>query len=167
MNKEIERKYLLPSFPQELLDSGKLKLISRVTIEQTYLAMDDAEEVRVRKLSPDNGDEASYTHTYKRGKGFSREEVEYEISSSIYHQLLDGSGRAPLVKTRTTVEEDGRIFEMDEYHQYQFMTVEAEFASEEEAVSFQPPAWFGSEVGGEVEYRNKRLWASLQKGAKP
>jgi adenylate cyclase len=164
MNKEIERKYLLNAFPQHLITDGTLKPTGRKTIEQTYLALTESEEIRVRKLSKD-GEEPSYTHTFKRGHGLSREEAEYEIEADIYHQLLDGTGRAPLVKTRTKVlDPNGRLFEIDEYHQFNLITVEAEFESEEEALDFTPPAWFGPEVGSEQEYRNKQLWASVQRG---
>jgi adenylate cyclase len=163
MNHEIERKYLLPAYPQDLIDSGELIVKSRKTIEQTYLALTEEEEIRVRKLSSE-GSAPVYTHTYKRGHGLSRGEAEYEISEQIYRQLLENTGRAPLVKTRTKVTAGSdKIVEIDEYHQFNLLTVEVEFDSEEEALAFTPPAWFGSEVGSEMEYRNKELWASVQK----
>lgn len=163
MNKEIERKYLLPSFPHDQVKDGAIRITARKTIEQTYLALTESEEIRVRKLSRD-GEEPSYTHTFKRGHGLSREEAEYTIEADIYRQLLEGTGRAPLIKTRTVVEDrEGRVFEIDEYHQFHLLTVEAEFRSEEEARAFTPPAWFGPEVGSEEEYRNKQLWASVQR----
>lgn len=162
MNLEIERKYVLPAFPKSQIEAGELVMTGRKTIEQTYLALTEAEEIRVRRLTQEGGG-AVYTHTFKRGHGMSREESEYEISEDVYHQLLDGSGRSPLIKTRTKVQDStGRIFEIDEYRQFKLMTVEAEFASEEEALAFVPPAWFGKELGSEEAYRNKTLWASVQ-----
>jgi adenylate cyclase len=162
MNLEIERKFFLPAFPEGLITAGELKVAGRKTIEQTYLALTESEEIRVRKLTQE-GTDPTYTHTFKRGHGLSREEAEYSISSDIYRQLLDGSGRAPLIKTRTKVLDPlGRLFEIDQYHQFNLLTVESEFTSEDEALAFIPPEWFGAEVGSEVEYRNKNLWASLQ-----
>ncbi|MFC5986165.1 CYTH domain-containing protein [Marinicrinis lubricantis] len=160
---EIERKYLLPSFPQQLIDQDAMKIVSVLHIEQTYLALVKDQELRVRKLEDilQRG-KVHYTHTFKRGSGIAREEVEYEISAELYDQLVSSLKKVPLRKTRTTVLFEGRRYEIDQYHQYDLMTVETEFESEEEAHSFQPPDWFGGEVGGELEYQNKKLWASLQ-----
>lgn len=163
MNKEIERKYFLKYYPHDQIEEGLLQFAGRKTIEQTYLALTESEEIRVRKLNQEDG-EPTYTHTFKRGHGLSREEAEYEISAGIYRQLLDGTGRVPLIKTRTKVlDKSGQLFEIDEYHQFNLMTVEVEFGSEEEALGFTPPSWFGPEVGSQQEYRNKRMWASLQR----
>ncbi|WP_438447863.1 CYTH domain-containing protein [Gorillibacterium sp. sgz5001074] len=163
MNQEIERKYLLNAFPKREIDSGELKVVSRRTIEQTYLALTETEEIRVRKLFAE-GSKPVFTHTFKKGHGLSRGEVEYEISAEIYHQLLDDSGYSPLIKTRTKVQDpSGRLIEIDEYHQFDLLTVETEFQSEEEALAFVAPAWFGPEIGSELEYRNKRLWSSVQR----
>lgn len=160
MSLEIERKYLLAAVPSDLISSGQLKVLSKVAIDQTYLALTDAEEIRVRRIGKDG--ESSFTHTFKRGYGLSREEVEYGISAQIYNQLLEGSKRKPLKKNRTTVAYGELNFEIDEYLQYDLITVDVEFASEEEALRFVPPPWFGREIGNEVEYRNKQLWYSVQ-----
>ncbi|MDF2922869.1 MAG: adenylate cyclase [Paenibacillaceae bacterium] len=163
MNLEIERKYMLESFPAQWIESGDLKIAGRSRIEQTYLALSADEEIRVRKLVSEDSGRTFYTHTFKRGLGLAREEAEYEINEGIYKQLLEGSGRSPLVKTRTKVLDGaGRLYEIDEYHQFHVMTVEAEFSSEEAALAFLPPVWFGKEVGSEQEYRNKYMWAKLQ-----
>lgn len=160
MAQEIERKFLLHGFPHDRLADGTIRIVARKAIDQTYLALTETEEIRVRRLDQDG--DISYTHTYKRGHGLSREEVEVEISAGIYEQLLCHSGRKPLKKTRTTVTQDGREFDIDEYEQFNLISVEVEFESEEEAKSFQPPDWFGPELGSEFEYRNKQLWAQVQ-----
>ncbi len=160
MGKEIERKYMLGAFPAEGLASGAIKFVSKKTIYQTYLAYDGNEELRIRKLV--EGETVEYTHTFKRGKGWSREEIEYDISAELYEQLLERLNRVPLEKIRTTLDLDGTLIEIDEYLQFDLRTVEVEFESEEAAKAFTPPAWFGPEVGGEEEYRNKKLWLDLQ-----
>lgn len=163
MNQEIERKFFLAADPQELLVSGALQPAGRVVIEQTYLALTETEEIRIRRLFPEGEGTPSYTHTYKRGHGLSRGEAEVEIGEEIYKQLLEGSGRLPLVKTRTKVRDaSGHLFEIDDYHQFDLKTVEVEFVSEEEAMAFEAPSWFGEEVGSQQEYRNKTLWRSVQ-----
>lgn len=161
MAQEIERKYRLERFPDGLLADGTLKLVARRAIDQTYLALTETEEIRVRRLEEDG--RFFYTHTFKKGHGLCREEVEVEISAAIYEQLLQNSGRTPLQKTRTTVLQDGREIDIDDYGQFDLLTVEVEFASEDEARAFRAPAWFGPEIGSELEYRNKRLWAEVQK----
>jgi CYTH domain-containing protein len=162
MGQEIERKYLLAKVPTELIREGVLRVVSRKVIEQTYLAFSNQEEVRVRKLISDG--EVGFTHTYKRGNGLLREEIEYEIGPDIYEQLLTGSSRKPLVKTRITVEADGYEIDIDEYAQFDLCVAEVEFPDVEAANRFQPPAWFGQELGSEEEYRNKTLWITVQNG---
>src|SRR5690606_8991949 len=88
MAMEIERKFLLPEFPQALIDEGKLVIRSEQRIEQTYLAMDDQQELRVRRIQDIRSGETSYTHTFKNGNGLVREEVEYGISGEIYEQII-------------------------------------------------------------------------------
>ncbi|MDQ1913032.1 CYTH domain-containing protein [Paenibacillus sp. GD4] len=164
MNMEIERKYKLGRFPQEEIENGSLRLLTRQEIDQTYLAFSKQEEIRIRRLSSEAGE--TFTHTFKRGHGMSREEIEYSISSDIYEQLLGHSGKKPLRKTRTSLEADGLHFDIDEYEQFDLRVVEVEFRSEEEANGFQPPSWFGPEVGSEEEYRNKQLWIHVQNNGK-
>ena len=115
MNQEIERKFFLTEYPHDRIASGELQVTGRKTIDQTYLALTETEEIRVRKLSSDSAP-PTYTHTYKRGHGLSRGEVEYEISAELYQQLLDESDLKPLIKTRTKVLDPlGRTFELDDH----------------------------------------------------
>lgn len=161
MEKEIEKKYLLETFPEELLQNKALKLISTKHIYQTYLAFSDKEEIRVRQLV-DNDGTSTFTHTFKSGHGLVRQEIEYNISEEVYRQLLTNTQLVPLEKVRTTVEHQGLYYEIDDYKQIELMVVEVEFADESAAHSFQPPAWFGRELGQEEEFRNKSLWIGLQ-----
>lgn len=159
---EIERKFLLAEYPQALIDAGELVVRSEQRIEQTYLAMDDNEELRVRRIADMATDEVSYTHTFKRGNGLVREEVEYAISESIYKQIMNAFGFTPLTKNRITAEWNGRIVEIDIYDQIQLSVLEAEFASVEEANGFQAPDWFGEDISSQKQYSNKTVWKQLQ-----
>ncbi|MFD1956015.1 CYTH domain-containing protein [Paenibacillus thailandensis] len=164
--REIERKFLLGRYPETELASGELKLVNRLRIDQTYLAFSGDEEVRIRKLAVEAGEGAGeqyYTHTFKRGVGLSREEIEYPISKAVYDQLLGLGKLVPLQKTRTIVrDKEGAVFEIDDYTGLGLLTVETEFESEESALAFKAPAWFGRELGNEEEFRNKKLWLDLQ-----
>jgi len=80
MSLEIERKFLLSEMPQKLIQGGELHILSEQYIEQTYLALDAAQEIRVRAITDTATGDKSYTHTFKQGNGLSREEVEYTIT---------------------------------------------------------------------------------------
>jgi adenylate cyclase len=211
MSKEIERKYVLAHYPDREIREGTVRVLSKTTIDQTYLALAADQEIRVRKIvhhvpaqgqdkdrlaettggenTADEGvcsagqwDSSSdqegsspgstldstqsehirYTHTFKQGKGMAREEVEYDIHPDIYGQLIRLAGSNPLQKIRSKVEYDGIQIEIDEYVHVDLIVAEVEFESEEEARAFQPPYWFGREVGPEEEYSNKTLWKQMQ-----
>ncbi|MBA2943464.1 CYTH domain-containing protein [Paenibacillus sp. CGMCC 1.16610] len=162
MSAEIEKKYLLPAFPASELENQDIKLVSKQYIYQTYLAFSEDQEIRVRKLVDSSG-ESHFTHTFKSGHGMVREEIEYNISETVYKQLLDHTGLIPLEKIRTTVEHAGLYYEIDEYKQVDLAVVEVEFPSIEAAEQFEAPAWFGRELGSEDEFRNKSMWVALQK----
>jgi adenylate cyclase len=161
MSKEIERKFLLSSFPNDEINKLGMKRISQKKIYQTYLAYTEEQEIRVRQLV-DNEGNSQYTHTFKSGHGLVREEIEYEISEDIYKKLLAHTGLVPLEKIRTTVEHQGFEYEIDEYKQVELTVVEVEFPDVEAAQGFTVPSWFGRELGQEDEFRNKTLWVKLQ-----
>lgn len=162
MAMEIERKFLLPQFPEALIEAGELMVRSEQRIEQTYLAMDENEELRVRRIADLGTGEVTYTHTFKRGNGLAREEVEYEISESIFTQVAAAFGFTPLTKNRVTAEWNGRTVEIDIYDQVQLSVLEVEFASLEEANAFEAPAWFGEDISSQKQYSNKTVWKQLQ-----
>ncbi|GKU76296.1 CYTH domain-containing protein [Paenibacillus sp. L3-i20] len=162
MSMEIERKFLLPQFPEELRISGELVVQLNQRIEQTYLAMDDNEEIRVRRIAAEPSGEISYTHTFKKGNGLVREEVEYEISEGIYTQVVKAFEFTPLTKDRITASWNGITVEIDNYDQVKLSVLEVEFSSIEEANEFEAPSWFGEEISSQKQYSNKTVWKQLQ-----
>lgn len=162
---EIERKFLLDRTPDELVADGAFDRRSEQRIEQTYLALDEQQEVRVRRLVDADTGAVEYTHTFKQGNGMSREEIEYSITESIYDQLFRASGAVPLTKTRTTGEWQGLTVELDRYDQLNLTVAEVEFESVEAAESFIPPDWFGEDISSRREYSNKKVWKELQNRA--
>lgn len=159
---EIERKFLLPGIPSVLIEEGTIQVQSEQRIEQTYLAIDENQEIRVRRIVDLATDKVSYTHTFKLGNGLSREEIEYSISKGIYEQIVQAFHLVPLTKNRITAEWDGRVVEIDSYDQIKLTVLEVEFDSEEAANAFVAPEWFGRDISSERQYSNKKVWRELQ-----
>ncbi|MNW45315.1 CYTH domain protein [compost metagenome] len=163
MSLEIERKFLLKEFPEQLIKDGKLKVISEQVIDQTYLAIHEDQELRVRKIVDAISGEVTYTHTFKKGHGLIREEVEYSISGGIYEQMVSSLNLIPLIKTRTTAQWEDIKVEIDQYHQIDFIVLEVEFESEREATEFNIPYWFGEDISSNRQFSNKTVWRELQR----
>ncbi|WP_379163653.1 CYTH domain-containing protein [Paenibacillus sp. sgz5001063] len=162
MAMEIERKFLLPEYPERLIQEGHVQVLTRHSIDQTYLAIEDGQELRVRKITDLDSGEITYTHTFKDGKGISRQEIEYNISEGLYTQMIEVVQAVPLVKTRITGIWNGTTVEIDLYTQLELAVLEVEFDSLEEAESFTAPEWFGKDVSVEKKYSNKTVWKELQ-----
>lgn len=161
---EIERKYLLAAFPAAEIEAGTLTVVSRHRIEQTYLAIHEDEELRLRRLTNVDTGETTCVHTFKRGSGLVREEIEVGIAPGLYEQLIERVAYAPLLKTRIacrTAGVDGYV-EIDEYEQLKLLVAEVEFTDEASANAFVPPAWFGEEISSSKKYSNKAIWRKLQ-----
>nr|WP_020618184.1 CYTH domain-containing protein [Paenibacillus daejeonensis] len=164
MAQEIERKWLLDRLPGDLAASGALTVIGEQRIAQTYLAIHDGEELRIRAITDLHSGEIIHTHTFKRGLGISREEIEYTIAEGIYEQMMRMSGTTPLIKVRTTADAGPFQLEIDRYEQLDLTVVEVEFDSVAEAERFEPPAWFGQEISTDRRYSNKKVWQDLNPG---
>lgn len=162
MSLEIERKFLLPEFPADMIREGGLRIEKEQIIEQTYLAMHGDQELRVRKIHDLSSGKIEYTHTFKKGFGVAREEVEYSISAGLYEQIINIHQAVPLIKKRTTAVLGDHVIEIDDYGQIQLLVLEVEFASMEEAESFAAPEWFGKDISSDKEYSNKKVWLELQ-----
>lgn len=161
MGKEIEKKYVLHTYPTDL------DIVETQEIHQTYLATSESETLRVRKLVI-NGQE-QFTMTHKAGKGLVREETEFDIGAGIYEQLIGKLEVTPLIKTRKKVKWNDYHFDLDIYHntvQKNLITIEIEFAEEADVEHFQKPDWFGEDVTGESQYVNSVLWEHIQSAAK-
>lgn len=159
---EIERKYLLDEYPTAFIEKGTLVVEKEQQIEQTYLALDGDQELRVRRIVDMQTGAVDFTHTFKKGWGLSREEVEYSISEGLYEQVVKAHGAIPLTKRRVTARWGERIIEIDDYNQIDLMVLEVEFPSLEDAEAFVPPAWFGKDISTEKQYSNKKVWRDLQ-----
>ncbi|MGN0308774.1 MAG: CYTH domain-containing protein [Lachnospiraceae bacterium] len=141
---EIERKFkvkLLPDlsgFPVHLLEQG-------------YLCTDPV--VRIRRE-----DESCYL-TYK-GKGLLvREEYNLPLTREAYQHLLSKADGRIIRKKRYLIPFEEKTIELDIFDApfNGLQIAEVEFTSEEEALSFLPPDWFGEEVTYDKRYHNSNL----------
>lgn len=154
---ETERKFLMPSFPEEMKDAELHE------ITQAYLLSDPV--IRIRK------DNDAYRMTLK-GKGLlQREEEELAISKEAFEGLLPKCDSLPLKKKRykkilenprfsTTVSlSHPLVMELDvfEGELEGLFLMEVEFGSKEEADSFVPPAFFGTDVTNNPAFQNVHL----------
>ncbi len=146
---EIERKFLVLTLP-----AGWDRCSSAV-IDQGYLASTpEGVEVRIRRKGT-NG-----FLTVKHGPGLSRIEVELPLPDEQFDQLWPLTAGRRLRKTRYDLPGPGGLtFELDVYADVLtgLQTVDVEFPDEPAAHAFQPPTWFGREIGGDPAYRNERL----------
>ncbi|HTU30235.1 MAG TPA: CYTH domain-containing protein [Solirubrobacteraceae bacterium] len=146
---EIERKFLVPDLPADL------DQMPSTLIEQGYIVIGaDGTEVRVRRRGGDA------VLTIKAGAGRTRTEEEFAIDDERFARLWPLTEGRRVEKTRHVMATDGGLeFEIDVYTGglAGLSVVEVEFASEQAADTFTPPAWFGREVTDDARFKNQRL----------
>lgn len=142
---EIERKFLIHQLP------GDLDSFPRRRIQQAYLSTDPV--LRVRR-----SDEACWL-TYKGPGLMVREEHEFPLKSESCDRLMAKAEGQVISKDRYHIHWGEHTIELDIFHPpfAPLMMAEVEFASEEEALAFQPPEWFGREVTEDPAYTNASL----------
>lgn len=143
---EIERKFLIKKIPFDLTG------FKRRRIQQAYLCTDPTVRIRC-----DNDD---YYLTYK-SKGFIvREEYNLPLTAEAYAHLLSKADGIVITKTRYEIpEKDNLTIELDVFEgKYNgLILAEVEFETEEAALSYTPPEWFGEDVSERKEYCNSYL----------
>jgi CYTH domain-containing protein len=142
---EIERKFLV----SELL--ADLSAYPARRLEQGYLSTDPV--LRVRR----SGD--AYYLTYKGPGLLAREEQEFPLTEAAYRHLLAKADGLIITKDRYRIPCGAYTIELDIFAPplSPLALAEVEFPSEEEALAFQPPEWFGQEVTYDPAYTNARL----------
>ena len=145
---EIERKFLIPqeNLPKDLESYPSKK------IQQGYLCTEPV--VRIRRSND------SYYLTYKSKGLMCREEYNLPLTQEAYEHLKPKADGVIISKTRYVIpEKNGLSIELDIFDvPYKgLFLAEVEFSSEEEALSYIPPAWFGEEVTNSSKYHNSTL----------
>jgi CYTH domain-containing protein len=145
---EIERKLLVGELPADLGEWAAKRL------EQGYIAVNDAAEVRIRRA-----DGADARLTVKSAPGLSRVEEELAIDGAAFERLWPLTAGRRLVKVRHTRRDGDLTLELDVYEGALagLAVLEVEFASEDAARAWTPPPWAGREVSGETAYANQTL----------
>jgi len=154
---EIEKKYLVD--PNRIKELKKLSYNS-FKIEQYYLSdKSDSWTIRIRK-------EGRYCSITLKSKGLlSREEIEFDITKYDFAEYIK-LAKSRIFKTRYQFEneEPDKVnkyphycYEIDIYNDYDFITCEVEFDTEEEANSFIPPDWCIKDVTEDPYYKNVNL----------
>ena len=142
---EIERKFLVGRLPD------RLNTYPCVRIEQAYLCTDPV--LRIRRKDD------AYFLTYK-GAGFlAREEHEFPLTEESYCHLMEKADGNCILKKRYLIPCAPYTIELDVFDPpfAPLVLAEVEFPSEEEAASFVPPDWFGSEVTYDPAYTNAAM----------
>ena len=101
------------------------------------------------------------------------QEEEFEISKEDYLKLEQKIEGIPIVKTRYLIEysySEGKKYtiELDYFHGAldSLLLAEVEFSSEEEALQFTPPEWFGADVTFNGRFHNSYLTTLNAESAK-
>lgn len=144
MAKEIERKFLVESFPISLLNNIEGKEIKQYYINQKP-------EIRIRQM-----DDEFYL-TIKKGEGLIREEFEIEIGKIDFENMQKLNQFDYIEKTRYLIPHNNHIIELDIYENIGLIIAEVEFTTVEESNHFIPPKWFDKELTGLPEFCNKNL----------
>ena len=166
---EIERKFLIKELPADL------EQYPHHLIEQGYLCTGPV--VRVRKQDD------TYYLTYKGGGKMVREEYNLPLTAQAYAHLIEKADGYRITKTRyliplshpadtnaaatpdteisvpsTTNPYEGLTVELDIFtNPGHLIMAEVEFETEEQALSFVPPAWFGPDVTMDKRYHNSYM----------
>ena len=145
---EIERKFFIET-PPENYQSFPFR-----SIEQAYLCTNPV--VRIRR------EDSNYYLTYKSKGILSKEEYNLPLTEEAYLHLRTKADGNILTKKRYLMPVDGRPDLTIEFDVFEgkftgLMLAEVEFSSEEDALAFEPPAWFTRDVTFTGEYQNSKL----------
>lgn len=143
---EIERKYLVRQLPEHLNDHPCR------TITQGYL--NTAPVIRIRQ------DNDSYELTYKSKGLMTRQEYNLPLTREAYEHLLTKIDGYLIRKKRYMIPLTPELTaELDIFEDRlaPLTLVEVEFKSEEDALAFVPPSWFGEDVTFSGKYHNSYL----------
>lgn len=156
---EIEKKYLV--------DKAKLPEIlahktNTLQIDQYYLnGITDTWLIRTRcliEIYPYPNMFKRYYLTLKTIGLEAREELEYDITKEEFDKTIL-QAKTKIKKKRHNVTLNGVKFEIDEYDDYDFVTCEIEFATEELYMAFEviKPNWCIQDVTKDKKYKNVNL----------
>ena len=142
---EIERKFTVKCLPDHL-EQYPVK-----HLEQAYLNTDPV--IRIRR------EDDTYYMTYKGSGMLAREEYNLSLNRESYAHLLPKCDGNVKKKKRYLIPWKHYTIELDIFAPpfAPLIIAEVEFATEKEAESFMPPAWFSEDVTCDPHYHNSFL----------
>ncbi len=154
MPKEIERKFLLKD--DSWREIVKERNIQGTMLKQTYLQNAEWGVVRLRLAG-----EKAYITIKTRSKTIARDEFEYEIplehALEIFKTLDEQTHLTCIEKVRYKIENQGHVWEIDEFTGLNQGLVIAEIELNREDETFAVPPWIGEEVTKISKYFNSSL----------
>lgn len=155
MGIEVERKWLISSFPES-------ESLTTENIEQVYLSLTDSIEIRIRKKTTNKVTKSILT--IKSLGAMIRREFEYNIPIIDYEELKQFCSIRAISKKRYYFKNSlfgSNINEVviDRYlnHLSGLIIAEVEFLTIEDANKFNSPEWFDKEVTKDLRYKNVNL----------
>lgn len=150
---EIERQFLMKGFPTGL------ELLHEVEIEQGYVSIEP--EVRIHRAIDKATGEKEFWLTLKSDGELSRTELKTKIEETFYENTV-AFIKVPMIKKDYKCYQFGQwILEIacvDAGTPNEFFYAEIEFPTEEEAMAFEVPEFFGKEVTFDNSYKMKNYW---------
>jgi len=142
---EIEKKYLIHTLPTDL------EQYPFHEIEQGYLCSEPV--VRIRRQDEE------YFLTYKSKGLMIREEYNLPLTKEAYSHLREKADGKLISKRRYLIPLEPYTIELDIFSSPipDLWLAEVEFPSEEAALAFQAPDWFGKDVTHDSRYHNSNL----------
>lgn len=144
---EIERKFLVKTNNQSWKKHASIS-----SIRQAYLSDDTKRSVRIRIA-----DQTAYLTIKGPSAGMTRQEFEYNIPLDDAEQLLKMCIHTIIVKTRYTIDIDGLIWEIDEFHHDNKGLIIAEVELDHIEQDVPLPDWIQTEVTDDSRYYNLAL----------
>lgn len=144
---EIEHKFLLAN------DDWRNHIQRSVRYRQGYLSSLPTSSIRIRV-----SDNHAWLNIKSATIGTQRHEYEYEIPLPDADELLTTLCKKPLIeKIRHFVEDNNKIWEIDEFEGENKGLIIAEIELSETGETFTKPAWLGAEVTDDLRYYNNNL----------
>ena len=133
---EIEHKFLLKN------DSWRQQVESAVIFKQGYLSSQPTSSIRVRISNTQ-----AWLNIKSATIGTQRHEYEYEIPIEDANEIIELLCTKPIIeKTRHYINNNGHIWEIDEFHGVNEGLIVAELELSELNEWFEKPEWVGEEV---------------------
>lgn len=158
MGKEIESKFLVKGFPENL------ELIGEYDVEQGYLSLDIETRIR-RKINKQTG-KTDYILTFKSDGDVERDEVEILITEERYYELKKLVKYNFITKDYKKYKLDSNLVlevsVVDRGNEFEFTYAEIEFKTRELQEEFKQTDYFKIDITYDKNYKMKNYWKATR-----